>query len=428
MARRILKTLTNNIGFKILAVFLALILWIVVYNIEDPKKTKSFSVNVSLENEEAVAGMNKCYEILDSSNTVRFSVTAKRSIIEKLEDSDFVAVADMSKLEVLDDGTSAQVEINISSPKYGSSVKVTGGEKFLEVALEDLLSVSFDIKDGTEGTVADGYALGEVKVINPTRLKVSGPKSIVESVDSVVASINVEGAKTSFSDYAIPKLYDKNGNEVDSMRLTTSTSSVSVSVQILKTKAVPVNFSTKGVPAGGKNVVGIVSDPSTILLKGTDEQLAKVSAINVNENELNVEGASENVTKTIDISSYIPEGVSLVNESDAKVDVTVEIESFITRNFRIKTSNFEINGVEDGYSASFGENKITVSISGMKSDLDKLDVEKLKGSVDASGLGEGKHTVTLTLKLDKNKFSVGTIRIVINVVSNQNDDDDEGEE
>ena len=32
MAKKILKTLVNNLGFKILAVVLAFILWLVVYN------------------------------------------------------------------------------------------------------------------------------------------------------------------------------------------------------------------------------------------------------------------------------------------------------------------------------------------------------------------------------------------------------------
>ena len=35
MAKKILKTLVNNLGFKILAVVLAFILWLVVYNIKN---------------------------------------------------------------------------------------------------------------------------------------------------------------------------------------------------------------------------------------------------------------------------------------------------------------------------------------------------------------------------------------------------------
>ena len=41
MAKKILKTLVNNLGFKILAVVLAFILWLVVYNIDGSEKIKN---------------------------------------------------------------------------------------------------------------------------------------------------------------------------------------------------------------------------------------------------------------------------------------------------------------------------------------------------------------------------------------------------
>lgn len=39
MGKKLLKTFTNNIGFKILAIAFAFILWLVVYNLNDPVKT-----------------------------------------------------------------------------------------------------------------------------------------------------------------------------------------------------------------------------------------------------------------------------------------------------------------------------------------------------------------------------------------------------
>ena len=41
MKSNILKTLSNNLVFKILAVFLAFMLWLIVYNREDPTDRKS---------------------------------------------------------------------------------------------------------------------------------------------------------------------------------------------------------------------------------------------------------------------------------------------------------------------------------------------------------------------------------------------------
>ena len=47
MKNNILKTLSNNLGFKILALFFAFTLWLMVYNLEDPTKTKTIIVELN---------------------------------------------------------------------------------------------------------------------------------------------------------------------------------------------------------------------------------------------------------------------------------------------------------------------------------------------------------------------------------------------
>ena len=63
MVKRILKSLTNNLGFKLLAFVFAFMLWLVVYNIEDPVITRPYTAIVSVKNEDKIKEMNKCYEI-----------------------------------------------------------------------------------------------------------------------------------------------------------------------------------------------------------------------------------------------------------------------------------------------------------------------------------------------------------------------------
>ena len=120
MVRKILKTLTNNIGFKLLAVFMAFILWLVVYNIDDPVKTNTYTVRVNVINAEAVTDQNKCYQALDGTNNVTFSVSAPRSVMEKVESGDFTATADMNQMVVDETGTVATVPITISAERYNS--------------------------------------------------------------------------------------------------------------------------------------------------------------------------------------------------------------------------------------------------------------------------------------------------------------------
>lgn len=67
----------NNIGIKIGSVFFALLIWMIIINIDDPYKTRTFSVNVETINESALQSVNKVYEVIDGS-TASVKVREKR--------------------------------------------------------------------------------------------------------------------------------------------------------------------------------------------------------------------------------------------------------------------------------------------------------------------------------------------------------------
>ena len=441
MGNKILKTLTQNLGFKILAVVFAFILWLVVYNTDDPTITVSYTTNVTVENASAVTDMNKCYEVLNGTNTVSFAVTAKRSVLNKLEDTDFTAVADMNRMIVNEDGDKANVPIEITSKRSNSSLKYNGKNKYLEVSLEDLMKRRFIITADTSGKVADGYALGEVTVTNPNVLNVSGPASIVNKIDSVVATIDVDGMSMNLSDNVIPALYDADGQEIDTTKLKLSNTTVTISAKILSVKEIPLVFSTSGVPYGDNRVVEISSKPETIKVKGSSTTLNPLSSLNIPGDVLNVSGASEDITTTIDISEYLPDGVELVNASDATVTVTVRIEAYELKKFNLSTSQINVNGLDSNYDLSFDQSTVAVTVSGLKNDLNKLNTRQLSASIDVTDLGVGTHQVNLDLNLDEDNYAYQTITVTIEIKdktkndsentddnSSENDSESEGQQ
>lgn len=422
MGNKILKTLTKNLGFKILAVVFAFILWLVVYNTDDPTVTVSYTTNVTVENASAVTEMNKCYEVLNGTNTVTFAVTAKRSVLNKLEDTDFTAVADMNRMIVNEEGDEANVPIEITSKRSNSSLKYNGKNKYLEVSLEDLMKRRFIITADTSGKVADGYALGEVTVTNPNVLNVSGPASIVNKIDSVVATIDVEGMSMNLSDNVIPALYDADGQEIDTTKLKLSNTTVTISAKILSVKEIPLVFSTTGVPYGDYRVVEISSKPETVKVKGSSTILNPLSSLTIPGDVLNVSGAREDITTTIDISEYLPDGVELVNASDATVTVTVRIEAYESKKFNLNTSQITVDGLDTNYDLSFEQSTVAVTVSGLKDNLNVLTVSQLSASIDVTDLGVGTHQVNLELSLDEDNYAYQTITVTVEIKNKTKDD------
>lgn len=428
MANKILKTLVNNIGYKILAVVFAFILWLVVYNIDDPNKTVRFTTNVMVENESAITDMNKCYEVLNGTNTITFSVTAKRSVINKLEDTDFVATADMNRMIMNSDNKSAKVPIEVISRRSNSSLKYNGKNQYLEISLDDLVSRRFMITADTTGQVADGYALGEVTVTNPNVLNVTGPATIVDKIDSVVATIDVEGMSMNLSDNVLPVFYDVDGNEIDTTRLKYNNTTVTIAAKILRVKEIPLSFTTTGTPSGDYRVVEITSDPENIRIKGASSVLNPIMSLAIPAEVLNVSGARDDLTTTIDITEYLPDGVELVDAADATVTVTVRIEAYQSKTFTIDTKDITVNGLEDGYELAFEQNSVTVTISGLQNDLNRLSAVDLASAIDVSGMEEGLHQVNLEIELDETNYAARTVSVEVKISKKSSENGDSNDD
>lgn len=428
MANKILKTLVNNIGYKILAVVFAFILWLVVYNIDDPNKTVRFTTNVMVENESAITDMNKCYEVLNGTNTITFSVTAKRSVINKLEDTDFIATADMNRMIMNSDNKSAKVPIEVISRRSNSSLKYNGKNQYLEISLDDLVSRRFMINADTTGQVADGYALGEVTVTNPNVLNVTGPATIVDKIDSVVATIDVEGMSMNLSDNVLPVFYDADGNEIDTTRLKYNNTTVTIAAKILRVKEIPLSFTTTGTPSGDYRVVEITSDPENIRIKGASSVLNPIMSLAIPAEVLNVSGARDDLTTTIDITEYLPDGVELVDAADATVTVTVRIEAYQSKTFTIDTKDITVNGLGDGYELAFEQNSVTVTISGLQNDLNRLSVADLASAIDVSGMEEGLHQVNLEIELDETNYAARTVSVEVKISKKSSENGDSNDD
>ena len=428
MANNVLKTLSKNLGFKILAVVFAFTLWLTVYNLEDPTKTKALTINVSVTNVEAVETLNKYYEIIEGTNKVSFSVTAARSILDKLDESDFLAVANMEHLVIdEEEGTGTiPIEIVCTANVNSNSIKLSSTNKLLKVALEDLMSKQFVVQASATGEVADGYALGEVTVTAPNVLKVSGPKSIVEDIAAVVATIDVSGMSDTWTSYKVtPVLYDQEGKEIDTTRLTLSSSTVNVSAEILKTKDVPVSVKPEGTPEEGYAVTTIKTNPQTIKLKGNSGVLNSINAIEIPASLISVAGASSDVVATIDVSEYIPEGATLVNAEQANVKVTVSIGKIKEKVFSVSSENIIVSGLQTGAKLGFEVSSVAVTISGLEEDINNLSNEMLNGSIDVTNLSVGTHQVKLVLDLDASKYTYSDIYIT--VVIEKEETSDEGQ-
>ena len=397
----------ENIGLKLFALAFAIVLWLLVTNINDPVSRMTISnVQVRLLNTDLITKQGDVYSVLDDSDVVPVvTVTAKRSIIDALDKDDIAATADVNDLSSLD-----TVEIRFSSYKFNNEIdSIEGSTENVKLSIEKKLTSTFTLKTATAGKLASGYELGSVTP-EQNQVRVSGPQSVVSSISEATATVDISGATGSISTYSDIRLLDSSGNPVDTQTLTMNINSVKVNVVVLPVKTIPVQVTTSGSPADGYLATGkITADPETVSIAGKSSVLQTIESLQIPGSAVDISGADSDVTRTLDVSGFLPEGVTFEDSSfDGKVQVTVGIEPAQDADVDVKISSVSLNNVPQGYEAKIlavndGSKTVTASedgaftlrFRGLAANIDGIRLDTLQPGVDIGALTADKQEENL---------------------------------
>lgn len=397
----------ENIGLKLFALAFAIVLWLLVTNINDPVSRMTISnVQVRLLNTDLITKQGDVYSVLDDSDIVPVvTVTAKRSIIDALDKDDIVATADVNDLSSLD-----TVEIRFSSYKFNNEIdSIEGSTENVKLSIEKKLTSTFTLKTATAGKLASGYELGSV-IPEQNQVRVSGPQSVVSSISEATATVDISGATGSISTYSDIRLLDSSGNPVDTQTLTMNINSVKVNVVVLPVKTIPVQVTTSGSPADGYLATGkITADPETVSIAGKSSVLQTIESLQIPGSAVDISGADSDVTRTVDVSGFLPEGVTFEDSGfDGKVQVTVGIEPAQDADVDVKISSVSLNNVPQGYEAKIlavndGSKTVTASedgaftlrFRGLAANIDGIRLDTLQPGVDIGALTADKQEENL---------------------------------
>lgn len=421
-----IKILTNNIGLKILALLFAIALWLIVLNIDDPELTKSFVVQVTMENTEVLDDANMTYEVLDDTDTVRVTVTAKRTIIDNLSASDFQAVADFSDLDEDSLEGEHELQIYVSALRYSNQVAISSRTKALEINVEQEISKELMVNTSYTGTPADGYQVKSITAL-PEKVTVTGPESVVSQIAMAGVSVDVTSMSTDVTVDASLILYKDQDMQtvLTSDRLTISANTIKVSIGFSQEKSVSLTFETKGTPAKGYEVVNVTGDVSQISISGSSEDLEKCEYISISGDDLNIDGAASTITKVIKLADYLPDGITLADGEVDKVTVTIDIKPYSEKDIMIATGDIDVTGLADGYEYTFTQSVVTVTVAAAEDVIDTITTDDIKASISLEGYDEGTHTVQVSAELPDGVTISGNLSTEVTITKTADDDDDD---
>lgn len=405
------EKILNNLSLKIISIVIAFVIWLFVANENDPIITKTYSVKVSITNGSYLDELNKSYQVDDADRTVVVYLRGKKSVVSNR--NDLVVEADLTQIVDLNSDPT-YVPLRMKSVTGISIEDVTIMPQTIPVSIEDIAEKDFMITVNTSGEAGVGYEIGEC-VANPEMVTIQGPESIVNTIKSVVTTVDVSGLTKNTELKEDITIIDQSGN-----RLTTDAVSfltifntgenreINVSVEVWRVvDDVKIAASYTGSPQKGYQVDKIVTTPETISVAGSEEALASLAAnhntVEIPAELIDIEGATQDIEANVKLSSILKEedGFKIPSDLTQSVYVRVNILPIGSREYSIDSSDITIHGLDMGLRMNFIQSKISVRIKASNYWLNVLsqNPNQIKLSVDLTGYEAGQYVVPLKVVL-----------------------------
>jgi len=395
------ERLINNLGLKILSLFLAFFVWLLVVNVSNPEVTGSQVVTLDIENADVLLNAGRTFEI-NGKSTVSVTYDIHTLDEYKVRPSDFRAYIDLAELYDVTGSVAVKVEV-LNNKQIIRNASAKPG--VIRVKTEELQVKEFALAARTKGTQEDGYAVNGI-TLNPASVTVEGPISQVGMINYAGVEIDLKGRSESFGGVAVPVFYDANGNPMeDNERIKTNISEISYNVMINKIKTLSLDFDVSGEAAPGYRYTGVECGTKSIAVSGLVSKLASLNTITVPATELNVDGAVEDKVVTVDIRNFLPEGVALAGTEDAMVEIRMKVEPLTTRTKNLSESDITLENMIHNMNYRITPNRMEVTLRGLADDLDSLSGEDLKAFIDVAGLEPGVYEMAVEFE-DSEVFSV----------------------
>ena len=379
--------LKNNTKIKLISLLSALVLWLYVMTVEDPVETRTFSdipvtiTNMSVLEERGLTIYPK--EELLADISIRANLSSLRPI-----NRDNIYI--YGRLDDPKEGKNVvYLQANLPERVNKYDIKPNVITLDLEKVVNEKRSISVDVE-------------GEPKInidnieTNKKTVDVSGPRTLVNKVTSIKATLDASDKYKDFSTKLKLVPVDANGDAVKGVKL--DDNFVVATVKFLQEKVVPVKLVFDDSVSNQSNLENYSINPKDITIEGKKDALDNINGINtkpITANDLK----SNN---SIDVALDIPKDVKIKNNISS---IKLNINKNITSEFLISKSDIEIvskeseTGKEVDLSKIPENIKITVSYSDEIKDLSQKDIQLYIDMADTSQ-GEGKYPIKYKSKYD----------------------------
>ena len=406
-------SLSHNLGLKLLSLVLAILLWSYVVS-SNPSITRTKDINglTAYLSNESTLNANRLALASDPSEALD-GISVRLEVPQSsyaLADADNVQVTlDLSSVRAA--GTQ-EVALRATT-SYGRVVSIVPESVKLEFETYDSRSVPVNAAISGEQREDTWYNINR---LNPEELVISGPSSVVQTVASAYVYVDVTGRENSYITAARFVLFDYAGEELPQTLLSSSSSSVTVGVEVYPTRELPISTAienvVQGTPAEGYEVTSVTIQPQSVTVAADKQLLDSLTELFIQP--VDVDGASQTFSQRVRIASL----TDFKDISTEQVYVTVniaEVQKSAWADVDLTFINYP-----DGLACTMTDADFRVLVTGPASRVDALVESGVEAVVDLSGRTAG--TYTLPISADAGLYPDVTLAFEPDSVEVQLDD------
>lgn len=425
---RLLRSLfLENWGAKLLAIFIAVILWAGLIS-QDPSLTrdKQFTnVNVNVNGADTLK--RNGFVVLDDVDALLDDVDVRVSVPQgqyaNAAASNYSVRIDLSRIKAAGEQEVRILSTNTST--YGTVVEIVPPSITVQVD-EYITRYRIPVSVVTEGEPPEGFHASDPSA-DPPIIAVSGPKSIVSRIVSaqVVANQATLPAKEGTVRRAMAfTLLDEDGQTIDSDLLQITSESVLIDAIVVEQTVYSqrvVYLSDLGLvtgePADGYEIKGVYISPGIVTIAGRASIIQDINLLYA-DGTVSVNGLTQSINKSLRVRQ--PSTLKYV--STDTVTVAVEIGPItVSRTYEGRVT---LQGLSAALRETGGARTATLHVTGAQPWLDGLSEEDITLLCDLSAITEpGTYTLPLSCAIRDDAgqsytYEISPAEVVVTVTEN----------
>lgn len=404
----ILKKVVKFVPIFLMALVLAIIVWVSSVTSSDPNEIITYSTSVPI----TVLGQNPDLVIMKQSNTsLTVTLRAPRSVHEKIA-RNFRLITAQINLSGLGSGDySLAPELNTSGFKPVQVIEMNPNR--IDISLEKMEQKSLEITINTSGSLPVSYEASE-PVLSTNEVQIVGPQSLVKQVASVVGNIDLTNATSSISRNVSLRAIDKRGNPVDGVNISPSTVSAEVAIkQLVGYRNVFIKIVTTGTIAQGYHLTSLVVSPPNVTIYASDPELAANMPAFLDTMPINLTGAYDDFN--LNVTLQLQDGIVVVGNPEITVNIGIEA---IQSSIQLLAVPVDIINMTNGLKVNLSPETVDLYISGPMNLLDQLVAGDIRVVIDLKDRIPGTYQLTPEITLTDSDLHLdsilpGTIEVVL---------------